>query len=1179
MARPTCWPYKLFFYPIGDAVATCFTSDLPPEKHAEILLLGCGDASSILYTIYADLGAQTRNLDFTCCDLEPAVLARNVLLFTLIADMPSINYDRFISKIWSIYRHPFLDEDTLDLLLKHCQRLLDFSSEISRWNGTTYGRLFRFCTARTLSSIRSHWELYVATANLPDSKGILPKEICRYPVGGKRSRATLHRSAGPLALELEVIGAGDYCGGGALPNPTFVCSAGRHGPDLYEDINPLLSFHLAKALAPLRDADLNENRSMMSLVNSAMDEFADWCRAFHQRSKLQSTSLVIRFFYGDALAFCRALRYCAIHGTADTGVYAMPWSLTVIDLDEDDYVSGDAPVQFNVIDTSNLTDHIGLLNLLIACKPLIQTNPSSVLHTNAMHCLKGVSANTAGFLKRLCGDVSLMSLILDLIPITYVSNFTTRPNVHEMMVQKKLHSDYLQGQLHEQVFWRIGSMSDSEVIRLHPLCDQRLKFDENNLANFLFDVYRTMFSDEYSSVLLPGPQKYGNDYSQVQYIRSSFAYLLRLVKEKVDVDWESFMRHFNGRLCDNPSLPNSSSFLSELFCALHLLDVHTTTPVVPPFPDMFLLKDWKDIPAVVCITIQVPRERFEALEHANCPEFGALLLMCSLVAGDAVVHQFQDYQSFFGHVTTAYPGPEPSVTFEEDQSGALGPSPVVFTFYAPSWVLDSSLNVALSIQASTDVITKLGLAANSGHIFSANITDRTHVHVTRERPGNTGEPQKLQTASLSLSASSRARPLYNAIEVVFDNTSKKVAKLKACASGLDKLVAAVKELSMEEAVKFIFNIKSVQISPQAERLSWGDFQQLTMPFPFPIDSRNSCSAMDLKFWKIELITLIRNPAKEMGTLNLFPTVKYHGSLHLWNLHYINLDRLPALDLDSDKRLAFIWPHLFACLSDRERSPPNAKKKKATLNRESSDPILRAKRNILEFFAKISLSKYNHNRVFSLADEHDIHTLIFLNDLRLDLAFHTILADVVVLPLTKSRKKCLRGPLRKLQNAGILPVIDHGADETDTIVWQCLLPAVTERCRKWEHTGSCEYLSTGVPESQRKSPICSCDQGVNLGPFEEKEEWKPFAPYSTRAAFSPLFGVPFGDTLGKQAVKSFRVMTGLSICAKCGGPGKPQLLICSSCRGVRYCSTVCQKADWKAHRSKCKNTYFLGEFPS
>ena len=58
MAYPVTWLTKGNFYAVGNTAPACFTQDLAPEKDAVILLLACGDPRSILYTVYADLGAR-----------------------------------------------------------------------------------------------------------------------------------------------------------------------------------------------------------------------------------------------------------------------------------------------------------------------------------------------------------------------------------------------------------------------------------------------------------------------------------------------------------------------------------------------------------------------------------------------------------------------------------------------------------------------------------------------------------------------------------------------------------------------------------------------------------------------------------------------------------------------------------------------------------------------------------------------------------------------------------------------------------------------------------------------------------------------------------------------------------------------------------------------------------------
>jgi hypothetical protein len=46
---------------------------------------------------------------------------------------------------------------------------------------------------------------------------------------------------------------------------------------------------------------------------------------------------------------------------------------------------------------------------------------------------------------------------------------------------------------------------------------------------------------------------------------------------------------------------------------------------------------------------------------------------------------------------------------------------------------------------------------------------------------------------------------------------------------------------------------------------------------------------------------------------------------------------------------------------------------------------------------------------------------------------------------------------------------------------------------------------------------------------------------------------------------------LGFTVKCGGCGemKRKMPKCSLCKLTRYCSPVCQKADWKEHKKGCK----------
>jgi hypothetical protein len=63
MLTPAIVNIVSFFYPIGNTPAVCLTQDLPQDKKADILLLGCGDVRNILFTTYcnSNLGQSTRS--------------------------------------------------------------------------------------------------------------------------------------------------------------------------------------------------------------------------------------------------------------------------------------------------------------------------------------------------------------------------------------------------------------------------------------------------------------------------------------------------------------------------------------------------------------------------------------------------------------------------------------------------------------------------------------------------------------------------------------------------------------------------------------------------------------------------------------------------------------------------------------------------------------------------------------------------------------------------------------------------------------------------------------------------------------------------------------------------------------------------------------------------------------
>ncbi|CAE7201000.1 unnamed protein product, partial [Rhizoctonia solani] len=162
MSHPPFWLSKQFFYPIGNTAAISLTQDLSPEQSAaDILLLGCGDPRNILFTLYLDLTIGTRKLDITCCDIEPAVLARNILLFSLL------DQNENIDRVWDIFYHFKIDDRALKIITRQSQTLYDHADTIETWQGSVFGSFLRMEDARTLMEIRRRWKSYTDFPHLP----------------------------------------------------------------------------------------------------------------------------------------------------------------------------------------------------------------------------------------------------------------------------------------------------------------------------------------------------------------------------------------------------------------------------------------------------------------------------------------------------------------------------------------------------------------------------------------------------------------------------------------------------------------------------------------------------------------------------------------------------------------------------------------------------------------------------------------------------------------------------------------------------------------------------------------------------------------------------------------------------------------------------------------------------
>ncbi|TFK74177.1 hypothetical protein BDN72DRAFT_813437 [Pluteus cervinus] len=1210
MAHPLFWARKSFLYAIGNTTPVNLCQSLPPKLSSQVLLLGCGDPRNILYTLSVS-SKSPRSHDFTCCDVEPAILARNVLIFSLIVDQCPF------SAIWDIYFHMRLDKESATVLIDQCEKLIGHAKDIASWRSSPYGSVLRIGTAHTLDQLRRLWKCY-ADKDLYTGEGLqhLDSQLrvaagansAEDTMGGKvEVNFTASRSAGPFSVAaLFAVSEhfSRYWKQGVSPesleenktslphiNTTLAFSnAGLDKWPLHYGADPLLAFHLAPALAPLKGntkGPYGNKANQKKLASTIRKEFANWCSTFS--TFIQHNTVIIRFILGEVLAFTQALHYYSTTGSTSSGQFASPWTAQELLLDPLEYSQeGVAPSSFNVIDTSNLIDHVGLINLLVCTVPLLLREPYSVLLTEAL--LSVSDDPLTGFSASTITSLSVISILFGLAPLSYITNFTTQSNVHEVASQQMMSSST---QYHERLSWKFPSSGDPHILWEAQQPDPKLVLDPSQLSNVLFQIYLKMFEAEDPRPLLFNPtlQKM-TERTITHYVRASLAAFIKFIQTRITTDWTEVMDRFMFRVEGDKTLLTGPNYYQEMLCHLHLRGLYTTDSLRPGFMAPGLdkarsrLSTWKDIPPVVCVLFTVPRKHIKVLEDEDPNIVGTPHLQCEIY--HAMGHSaYASLQAVFGIVQVSAAGEQ--VTIIEDEKGWHGSSPFILIFWVPSWTLMQNpreLNIRLALKSTPGAAKLTPLLGLSLELFLTKMTDTKHVHVLRDRPNAPGELTRLgQVATISTAVTTTLPTAGNVLDVSMSSPAAEIAFDSAKKLHAVSTLTRRWNVTHEKAKEQLLSGKAVataQVSPCAIKVSFGSFSQ-DVTFPYPVNGTKTKLRIARKSSYLEIVAQISGYQIPGGySLNQAPVLLTPTGPVSWNIHYLNLDKLPALDLTkSDSCDSAINVHISLMLSDRERANMTTNE-----TSEARDVLLDVKGTIFAMFKNIVGEEKTNIRVYQLGEnELTLHTRIFILDLRLDLSSHTIVADAFAFS-DEDAVLQKHGPF-----PFALPMMFVQTPKDEVTVWKGLLPALAERCRSWEHKPTCEYTKTGkIPlgVNVKQDPLCQCGRGIGTEEFVKVKGWAPFAPFVTRIAFGPLFAVSYLESVGGM-LKSFQtinemVESGINLQIAnlikeiCGGchttaakllkEGKPKMMVCSRCKLVSYCSQKCQKAAWKEHKPQC-----------
>ncbi|TGO21638.1 hypothetical protein BPAE_0208g00080 [Botrytis paeoniae] len=909
MLGPTRFNVKPFFYPFGNIPAINLLqsrrSACEKDDAVRVLLLGCGDPRNLLFTLWCNKDEPIK-WEFMCCDSERAILARNILLFSLI-----INNESYAS-IWNIFYHFYITNTDNAVLQKQICKLLQQSANLEVWSSSSYGASICFMNQDTLDQVREMWSQYLEVANLrSDSKErdhfetnfksevnstmrdqyVTNKDIEVQDVCGRKQYASALRSAGgdwESAIQTVVDAFDGFWDHGViagnshdvealkqdgqLVNPLMALTSAGNVFAISSSSDPLLGFRLASAFD---DWNSSQGKLAEAVVKLAKTQFQEWCTSFGER--VLEKEIAIRLFCGDALRFSYALQSLGGDGTPETkllSLFTTAWRSTLLILDNPGTTSGIHT--FDVIDTNNLADPLDILNLLPAIKPLLSRKATSVVFTETLFLYTKDPVNILSHI--LCCDITTFSLLLGLAPSGHLFNFTTYAVGLDSQRQFSVHRNN-NDSYHMRVEWRYPNLDD-------PAC-RELIFEPHELALFFFKLYLKMFEIESMS------PNTGRGIHRLRYNLLGFSALVCLAKGCVKNDQLStFGDCLLGHIEKKDSLRVGGLQLLELSLQFYQLGICSQLFLLE-IPHQIMLATQKDFtsaplslrneeadvgpldqnkfPRLVWISLSVPREILEALKIDN--EYATVGLQIKIRHTKSKTEAiFMSLQCFFGSlVKRADYNDAYDVT--EDQQGLKGTSDLIVTCAVPSLVLMIESRDSTRIELAC-LSNRLSANCIYGGVICSYSLDEDNVLILREPPGVGFQSDATDHAGILRTSSASQKPCFFRMR---DGLSVETLEIQK----------SFERLETESA------IRARQISPCAISERFNGFEIGQIQFPYPITLHKAIVDTSNK-----VKTLVAEPSLTLDntgyTLNPFPVVLDGSDAYPLTLPKVNMNQQPII---------------------------------------------------------------------------------------------------------------------------------------------------------------------------------------------------------------------------------------------------------------------------------------------
>ena len=860
--------------------------------------------------------------------------ARNIILLTLFADRPDDGHGgeerARLSTLWNIFYHVCIPQCDLVALQKQSRKLMELAASADLWSSSPYGKWICFLDEDTRSRVRNIWSQYARTEEFTD------KERREFELRGRLGFAKMYetktknlgsvaqgaRSAGAQALrsiaamssafdqywKTGVVGGNrkdvsalSDNGKGRI-NPMFAISSASNGEFAFHyGSDPLFGFHVLEAF---EKADAR-NEDVENVVAVAKSQFRRWYMVFSRCVKDSCIQLV--FYHGEAVRLCYELQ-ANITGSNTvpqiTRLYKNVWSSTPLQISR--VYEREKASSFDVIDTSNLVDHVGILNLLPAVTPLLSRRPSSVLYTESL--LVAAEDPSSSLSSMLCSDVDTIALILGIAPLGHMIGFSTDSYTTEVILSSM--TSGTQRQFRMRIPWKIPGLADPKTsprAESDWLKHRGISIDPFQLANYFFELYLKMFQYEDWSKAFSGPMSIMRQITSPiasdlrYYTRLSLVKLIHMAKANVATDWQACMMSLAEKIEFDRTLMIGINSVQELYLHMHTFGLNKNAALELPPRDLFKpphrmfaptssdigLLGQPDVPSVVFVALVVPRNKLRIFTDGTPDSIGTPTLYLSVRHGMTLQNSFHAIQCFFGRLVQRN-HTSSSCDVEEDNSGWSGSSDLIIACQIPLFTLllgpREGVRVGLVIQTTPSTVQFTMKLGPSHIVFEAGLGDKERVWLLRNAPAVSVRPDQTHQTPYLPGIPSAGTSLTH---VSLDKQSR--------ASTLQIRKEFATDTLESEALKQGANVMVLPDSACALLLTVKGRPPLRLIYPYPICGTNTKTKVARTSSWVEVAAPIASALTHGGfKTNPFPVVRDGNAYMSWALPRISLRQQPFI---------------------------------------------------------------------------------------------------------------------------------------------------------------------------------------------------------------------------------------------------------------------------------------------